>query len=56
MHMPSALQPEHDETQPAHERVYRALRARILSGGMAPGDSLTLRGGGGVGGFDDACA
>ena len=29
---------------PAHERVYRALRARILSGGMAPGDSLTLRG------------
>ena len=42
--MPSALQPEHDETQPAHERVYRALRARILSGGMAPGDSLTLRG------------
>lgn len=29
---------------PAHERVYRALRARLLSGGMAPGDSLTLRG------------
>ena len=29
---------------PAHERVYRALRARILSGEMAPGDSVTLRG------------
>jgi DNA-binding GntR family transcriptional regulator len=29
---------------PAHERVYRALRARILSGEMAPGESVTLRG------------
>jgi len=29
---------------PAHERVYRALRARILSGEMAPGDSVTIRG------------
>lgn len=29
---------------PAHERVYRALRARILAGEMAPGDSVTLRG------------
>jgi DNA-binding GntR family transcriptional regulator len=29
---------------PAHERVYRALRARILDGEMAPGDSVTLRG------------
>ena len=29
---------------PAHERVYRALRARILSGEMAPGDQVTLRG------------
>lgn len=29
---------------PAHERVYRVLRARILSGEMAPGDSVTLRG------------
>ena len=27
-----------------HERVYRVLRARILSGEMAPGDSVTLRG------------
>lgn len=29
---------------PAHERVYRVLRGRILSGEMAPGDSVTLRG------------
>ncbi len=29
---------------PAHERVYRDLRARILAGEMAPGDSVTLRG------------
>lgn len=29
---------------PAHERIHRTLRARILSGGMAPGDTLTLRG------------
>ena len=35
--------PETD-TLPAHERVYRALRGKILSGEMAPGDSVTLRG------------
>lgn len=29
---------------PAHERVYRAMRDRILAGEMAPGDSVTLRG------------
>ncbi len=29
---------------PAHERVYRVLRARILSGEMAPGEQVTLRG------------
>lgn len=29
---------------PAHERVYRELRARILDGEMAPGDAVTLRG------------
>jgi len=29
---------------PAHERVYRDLRDRILAGEMAPGDSVTLRG------------
>jgi DNA-binding GntR family transcriptional regulator len=28
----------------AHDRVYRALRARIMHGEMAPGASLTLRG------------
>ena len=28
----------------AHERVYRALRRRILHGEMAPGEALTLRG------------
>jgi DNA-binding GntR family transcriptional regulator len=32
------------DTLPAHERVYRALRGKILSGEMAPGDSVTLRG------------
>jgi len=31
-------------TLPAHERVYRALRGKILSGEMAPGDQVTLRG------------
>jgi DNA-binding GntR family transcriptional regulator len=29
---------------PAHERVYKALRRRILSGEIKPGDALTLRG------------
>jgi DNA-binding GntR family transcriptional regulator len=29
---------------PAHERVYRALKDRILAGEMAPGVSVTLRG------------
>lgn len=29
---------------PAHERVYRALRRRILAGELAPGAPLTLRG------------
>ncbi len=29
---------------PAHERVYRSLRARIMHGQMAPGAALTLRG------------
>lgn len=29
---------------PAHERVYKALRRRILHGEMAPGEALTLRG------------
>lgn len=29
---------------PAHERVHRALRQRILDGVLAPGESVTLRG------------
>ena len=29
---------------PAHERVYRHLRGRILAGEMAPGEVVTLRG------------
>ncbi|QHQ36282.1 GntR family transcriptional regulator [Algicella marina] len=33
-----------DPTVPAHELVYRVLRARIMQGVMAPGASLTLRG------------
>jgi len=33
------------DSQPAtHDRVYRALRARIMHGEMAPGQALTLRG------------
>lgn len=30
--------------QSAHDRVYRALRTRIMHGEMAPGSALTLRG------------
>ena len=33
-----------DATTPAHDRVYRALRARIMHGEVQPGQSLTLRG------------
>ena len=33
-----------DNTAAAHERVYRALRTRILHGEIAPGEALTLRG------------
>jgi DNA-binding GntR family transcriptional regulator len=29
---------------PAHERVYRVLRARVMHGALAPGAALTLRG------------
>ncbi|MGF1658716.1 MAG: GntR family transcriptional regulator [Rubrimonas sp.] len=35
---------EHASEGPAHERVYRALRQRILHGELAPGQALTLRG------------
>lgn len=33
-----------DTTTSAHERVYRALRTRIMHGEIAPGEALTLRG------------
>jgi len=33
-----------ETTLPAHERVYRVLRARVMHGQIAPGASLTLRG------------
>jgi len=33
-----------ETTLPAHELVYRALRTKIMHGGMAPGEPLTLRG------------
>ncbi len=33
-----------DSTTAAHERVYRALRTRIMHGEIAPGEALTLRG------------
>jgi len=48
--MPDQIMPDQtapDQTTPdlpAHERVYRVLRGRILAGAMAPGESVTLRG------------
>lgn len=33
-----------ETTVAAHEKVYRALRTRILHGDIAPGEALTLRG------------
>ncbi len=33
-----------DAAGPAHERVYRALRSRIMHGALPPGHALTLRG------------
>lgn len=32
-----------DNAPPAHERVYRALRAQIMCGDVEPGEALTLR-------------
>ncbi len=41
----TAITEQKSESQvPAHETVYRALRARIMHGGMEPGQHLTLRG------------
>lgn len=36
-------EPRSEARVPAHESVYRALRARIMHGGMEPGEALTLR-------------
>ncbi len=36
--------PQQDLSTSAHDRVYRALRARIMYGELAPGAALTLRG------------
>lgn len=36
--------PTRPEAQPAHERVYQALRRRILHGALAPGQAVTVRG------------
>lgn len=33
-----------DATPPAHDKVYRSLRSRIMHGQIAPGQALTLRG------------
>lgn len=33
-----------EQTGPAHEQVYRALRSRIMHGDIEPGSSLTIRG------------
>lgn len=33
-----------DSNAPAHERVYRGLRTRIMIGAVAPGEPMTLRG------------
>ena len=33
-----------EQTTAAHDRVYRALRTRIMHGELAPGQALTLRG------------
>ncbi|MCC7320231.1 MAG: GntR family transcriptional regulator [Rubellimicrobium sp.] len=41
---PRPARPRAPETAAAHDRVYRALRARIMHGELAPGEGLTLRG------------
>ena len=41
----SVITEQKSESQiPAHEKLYRALRTRIMHGGMEPGEALTLRG------------
>jgi len=38
------VEPKSETQLSAHETVYRALRTRIMHGGMEPGQALTLRG------------
>ncbi len=38
------INPKPADTSAAHDRVYRALRTRIMHGEIAPGQALTLRG------------
>ena len=33
-----------DPSPPAHDRVYRKLRLRIMHGEIAPGQAMTIRG------------
>jgi DNA-binding GntR family transcriptional regulator len=40
----TAPRPAPDAAGAAHDRVYRALRSRIMHGEIAPGEALTLRG------------
>lgn len=42
--MNSVTDSRSDTQLPAHEAVYRALRTRIMHGGMGPGEALTVRG------------
>jgi DNA-binding GntR family transcriptional regulator len=42
--MSSAPAPSRDDEAPAHERVYRDLRRRIMHGELAPGQAVTVRG------------
>jgi len=39
-----APEPKPEKAAPAHERVYRTLRTRIMHGEILPGQALTLRG------------
>ncbi len=39
-----SARPNTEVTAAAHDRVYRALRTRIMHGEVAPGEALTLRG------------
>lgn len=42
--MNTSTRPNQDAASSAHERIYRALRTRIMHGQIAPGTPLTLRG------------